>query len=533
MIEECPGNAAQRRKRLRFLPGLLLAVVILVLSMGWAYRGSLPTWGDEAFTLRIAQSSWADFNTEIKNDVHPPLYFWLARLCSDIFGPGSVRVLSQLIFLALIWETIRLARRRIEPGTGIVLVVLLIVSSAHLHLFGPMMRYYALAAVGVTSSTLLLLPPSGDVPAFGGSPYVHRSVWYAVFLWIALASSYMTAIVIPAHFIYMLSMPRADRRRFLLSLLISIICLIPFLPLFMAQVQGFHGKGMPGIVPLVIWVIIRLLFIIYSFLIGEFVRPWDWWLTIPTLIAFLFLVLLAWRMHKAPTGKLLWGVLMISLPLGALALTWIGIGVEFCASRLFFLAPLFLILIALGTADESLGSRMRSLGVGAVAILIGVNMVSTRNFSTGIGFIQSTYIIPWTRIADDIAANSTGYTVLFHDDETIEYWLDNNPNPDTFSLYSVLNGDEDLIDRTPDTVMVLYSPKSFTDRDLMSWRNLQHIQRRSCIERERIEYVREDETGMRWKSMLLRRDIYEVKKTLIVYNAAVLEWEEPEITSSH
>jgi hypothetical protein len=70
----------------------------------------------------------------------------------------------------------------------------------------------------------------------------------------------------------------------------------------------------------------------------------------------------------------------------------------------------------------------------------------------------------------------------------------------------------------PATVIALYSPRVLSDDEVKAvvWRI---FDREPVIDRS-VEYVREDETSVRWKSMLLGRQVYEAKKKLVVYNAA-------------
>jgi len=514
-VGSCPRSEDYRRVRARKLSFALLAGLLLVVSFLLAYRGPLPTWGDEAFTYRISLESWQNVNNEIRNDVHPPLYFWLSRVSGGIFGPGSIRYFAEIIFLLLVWQTIRLAKRRIGAGNDIILPALLIVSSAHLHLFGPMMRYYSLAALGVVTSTLLLLPPLKLPDIFGEKPILHRSVWYAVYLWIGLASSYITAAVIPAHLIYILTRPKSDRNKLLLALLIVILLFLPLIPLLLSQMEGIGGGIWSWFPSILITAIPRLFYTVYSFMLGEFIRPWDWWISVPSFISFCWLVYLAWKARSRPLGGMLWLVLTISAILGAMALALTGVGVEFCASRLFFLAPLFLILLGYGVTCTNPGTIQAKIGYLAIAVIVAANIVSTYNFHNRTNFIQSTYIIPWDEISRDVQTYATDSTLILTDDETLNYWLPENlaTNCRIGNIdYLMVQMDRETVEVIPDRIIVVYSPRTLGQdtHERIAWMTLD----------ARKEYIREDETSVRYKSMLLRRPVYEVKKFLIVYNTA-------------
>jgi len=516
-------SVESRCLQLRQAALMLLAGMLFVLSFILAFRGFRPTWGDETFTLRLLLASWEGFREEIARDVHPPLYFALTKVVAGILGISRVRPLVQLIFLVLVWTALRLTRRRIESQSDILFPVLLIASSAHLHLFGPMMRYYSLAAIGVTASTLLLLSPAIHVPLFGRKPILNRAVWYGVFLWIAIASSYLTLVIVPAHLIHILAMRRSETCRFRLVMLAALFFSLPFVPLFLAQMSNVAATW-PGLSMFVIKGLARLAFTVYSFGIGEFIRPWDWWLSIPALLAFCRLGYLAWTKRATRLGGLLWLTLATSIPLGVLALAKIGVGIEFTASRLFFLAPLFLILLGLGPSDRVTSGLKGRIGHVAIAVLVAVNVASTYHYRNGTHSLQSTYVIPWAGIAADIDSLSDrpDSTMLLYDDPTITWWLPDRLR-DSLDMSSLLG--MPLVSYAPGapverpaTVIALYSPRVVSDDDVRTY--VWYIFDKEPVMTRSIEYVQEDETSVGWKSMLLGRPVYEAKKKLVVYNAA-------------
>ena len=526
-----PANRVRRRYvLLRFV-----AAVLFVLSLALSFRGPRPTWADETFTLRIAPVYTRDFRHEIELDVHPPLYFALSSLAAelsprspnpndypDYSSPPTVRAFSYLIFLALLWMTLRLAGRRVDKPEDMLLPTFLILTSAHLALFGPMMRYYALSALGVMSATLLLLEPVRQPSHFPSRSTVHRAVWYAVAMWVALSSSYITAIVLPAHIIFLLRRPKSEARPFWFALGAVALASLPLLWLLKIQTAFVSHHGSAGLAGVVKGSIARLAFTIYSFLIGEFVRPWDLLLSIPALIAFCFLVFLAWKVRKTALGGLLWLMLAISLPLGAIALALIGVGVEFCPARLFFLAPIFLILLALGPASAGIAPRTAGLGAAAIFVLVVVNLASTFNFHAGNLYIQSTYVIPWKEIGTRIQeiSESSNETWVYTDDPTLNYWIE--PDYPTKLIPKDIWADEMMLPyregQGPDTIVLVYSPRAFTDEGIRNTATC--ALQRSAVLESSIEYLREDETAVRLKSMLLGRPVYEVKKVLAVYHAA-------------
>jgi hypothetical protein len=500
--------------------GLVTLVgIALVLSFSWSLRGPLPTWGDETFTLRVAAESWSDFWREITLDVHPPLYFALCKLAAGnesgrFISPPNVRALSYVLYALSMWLIFTLLRRRVAGMEALFYPMLLIVSSAHLALFSPMLRYYALSAIGVTCSTLLLLPETGYKASFQQKPLLPDYVWYGLSLFVAFASSYLTAVVLPAHLIYLLSRPRKESKPFLAAIGIVLLLSLPLIWLLAIQARNGHGLSNAGLTALVTGSIARLLFALYSFAIGESLRPWDWYATIPALIALVILAIPVCKLRRVQPGSLLLLTFSISLPLGAVVLALTGVGTEFSASRLMFLAPVFLIL--LGISASTYPPVRAKYSRIALLLLAAINLYSTVLYGTGESAIQSTYIIPWNRISTKVAENIRDGTLLLYDDDTLMYWLTGSQSPaDSINLNSL--DDLSRLDGYG-RVIIVYSPRDITATGIAG----------SVIDRldtdykwmENWSYAVEDEQSVRLKSMLLRRSIEPVKKALRVYDSA-------------
>ncbi|MGF1573980.1 MAG: hypothetical protein ACFCU1_13025 [Sumerlaeia bacterium] len=110
-----PQSRPESVSRKWLLPDVTFIILLFILSIVWLGRASDPNtfWGDEVFSLRLAQSSTAELIERTSFDAHPPLYylvlqatFWL----NDYLGqPPDVLVgrtsgLVVLLFASLgIW----------------------------------------------------------------------------------------------------------------------------------------------------------------------------------------------------------------------------------------------------------------------------------------------------------------------------------------------------------------------------------------------------------------------------------------------
>ena len=449
---------------------LLLVLSIIALfaaSTILAWRGPLPTWGDETFTLRLARDNWPDFWREIRLDVHPPLYFALSKIGADMWSgnsmaPPGVRTVAYLIYLLSIGIPLVLLYRRMSRQ-AFFFAAILIVTSAHLALFGPMLRYYALSSLGVTSATLLLIPEKNE-----RAPHA-RAVWYGIALLVAFWSSYLTAIIIPAHIFYLNKKARSEVKSFWTAMGIAVLLSIPLLFLLYAQIgMQKGGSTILRIFPIIKGFIARLLFSIYSFSLGEFLQPWHIG-TMIAIIAVVWLIISAWKLRKSDLGRLLWTSFLVGTIFGMLMLTILGIGIEFTASRLMFLAMPLLILIGAAAGEEMSGSIRGRITLLAFAMVVSFNVISTWNFHQGKDYIQSTYVIPWSKIADDVSSKLSDKAVLLYDDDTLPYWLPENPHiglsQNVNTISDGFNRQEFVGDNylrqlgNPSTILIVYSPR--------------------------------------------------------------------------
>jgi hypothetical protein len=110
-------------------------------------------------------------------------------------------------------------------------------------------------------------------------------------------------------------------------------------------------------------------------------------------------------------------------------------------------------------------------------------------------------------------------SVVLSDDDTFQYWLGDESNPIPIHNLFAIDNESDLLRSNDVTrIIVVYSPKNFSDdyvRDLV-----RTLSEREPVMVKEIDYLTEDENSMRWKSMLLGRQVEEVKKKLIIYNVA-------------
>lgn len=102
---------------------LLLTVIVLA---GLAFRLSPMLWTrdfwyDEAFTGVLLKSPWGEMNRMIFADVHPPLYYWLAKPIASLFGysPFGIRLLSVFASMAGLLSINWIGKKMFSWQTGL------------------------------------------------------------------------------------------------------------------------------------------------------------------------------------------------------------------------------------------------------------------------------------------------------------------------------------------------------------------------------------------------------------------------------
>lgn len=159
-------------------------------------------WFDEAFSTYIAQFSFWDIARYTAVDVHPPLYYWLLKVWSMVFGttPLAYRSLSIVLALAVIAAAFFFARRLF--GRKVAWVSLLFLTlSPMLVRYADEARMYTMSALIVVGATQLLMKATQTKQR-------NYWVWYGVLVSLGMWTHYFTALAWLAHWVWWACMRR-------------------------------------------------------------------------------------------------------------------------------------------------------------------------------------------------------------------------------------------------------------------------------------------------------------------------------------
>lgn len=191
-------------------------------------------WGDEGFSIRLAKMSVSQMVHATANDVHPPLYYFLAMFLYRVLGNhGYTYHLSAVLPYALILlVSCTFVRKRFGTLTAAILVTLSALSKSAIT-YNVEVRMYALAALFVLIAYLALYQ------IYQRGTFLDWSVFCVASLGAAYTHYYA---LISVAFFYLMLLPLLFRTReylwkILVAYIVTIIGYLPWLFILLASFQ--------------------------------------------------------------------------------------------------------------------------------------------------------------------------------------------------------------------------------------------------------------------------------------------------------
>lgn len=138
---------------------VVIAMIVSSLVVGVVLRfvALSPLWLDEALSVNIARLPYGEIGDALRQDGHPPLYYWLLHAWMDLFGTGSVAVrafsgLWSLGLFPLVW----VAARRLGGVRVAWFATILLALSPYAIRYGTETRMYAMMSVLAIAGWLLV-----------------------------------------------------------------------------------------------------------------------------------------------------------------------------------------------------------------------------------------------------------------------------------------------------------------------------------------------------------------------------------------
>ena len=209
-----------------------------------------PLWLDEALSVNIARLPLGEIGGALRQDGHPPLYYWLLHVWMDIFGTGTeaVRAFSGVWSLAL-FPLMWVAARRLGGVRVAWFATILLALSPYAIRYGSETRMYVMVSVLALAGWLVIddartRPTAGRLVAIGAitSALLWSHYWS---MWLLAAGGGLLAI-----HAWRSRADDADRRatlRIMAAMVVGGLTFIPWVPTLLYQ--GAH-TGTPWARPL-------------------------------------------------------------------------------------------------------------------------------------------------------------------------------------------------------------------------------------------------------------------------------------------
>ncbi|SJZ60483.1 Dolichyl-phosphate-mannose-protein mannosyltransferase [Pilibacter termitis] len=224
---------------------VLLTTSLLILL--YTQIQNLALWRDEAFTLQLLQHPTSEILSLTAQDVHPPLYYLLAKPVQLLSGGDlslEIRLLRLLSCLAIFLIAVlmyRHMRGKSYPSSTSLLTALLFTLMPHVLLSATDLRMYSFSQLFLFASYLLML-------RFLETSDLKHLALCSITSLLCLYTNYFAGLGAGVLFLYSLIvwLKRKNFRKALATLMFgigTILCYLPWLKILLHQLSTIQEKG--------------------------------------------------------------------------------------------------------------------------------------------------------------------------------------------------------------------------------------------------------------------------------------------------
>ncbi len=213
----------------------LIPILIAAAALRFYNNTAVALWHDEAFSALYIKYSWGEMMYRIGLDVHPPLYYWVLRLWSYVFGNGllSLRSLSILFGVLTVYVGYLFVKKALDNEKLALLAALFIA-------INPFQIQYSLEARMYTLGTFLALLSSYLLIKALASNKTSHWVYYAFAVAAAMYTHYYLVFTLLAqgiYFVYYIIREKNWTWKGWASYGLSIVLYLPWIPTLLEQLR--------------------------------------------------------------------------------------------------------------------------------------------------------------------------------------------------------------------------------------------------------------------------------------------------------
>lgn len=383
------------RKNDSFFPALTwrdIAVLVVGLAAFVGITASTVTkfsiWFDEAFGSYMVRFDFWSIARYTANDVHPPLYYWLLKIWTSLFGNTELGLRSMSIFfgvIAIVFAFL-LAHRLFGRKAAYLTLLLLIISPLYVR-YSQEARMYTLLTAEVVAATYMLVYASS---------VKKRWPWtvYGVLVALGMLTQYFAAFAWVTHWVWRYFTVRSTGESFKKTLKkvlskdwiwaygLAIVLFLPWLPFMAMQffiVQGF-GFWIP---PVTSMTLPNFLSDALMFTDDSGVKSW---LALAFYMLLLFFAYAIYHMQRTLSGspRRNYALMLLLIVVPTVILLIISMPPLRSAFIDRYLLPsvVFLAIVFAATLTSTASGVNKKLRVATALVLVGVSVVGVVNQAT-------------------------------------------------------------------------------------------------------------------------------------------------------
>lgn len=388
-----------RRERVFWLLALVTACVAFAARLGHE-----PLWLDETYSYAMAQHGLGDLLRLTAHDVHPPLYYSIAKASMAVFGASPISLRLPSVFASVGLVALGAGPvRQLWGRRAAALFAVLLVTSPGVLCFAQEGRMYALTTFLVTAAVVygqlaLFRTQTKDLFALG------------LFTWCAAMTHYFGLVAVAINGLLLLAQAarssKGRSRPLLLALGAASVAYLPWVFPFLQQL-GAVGRGF-WIPPTSLTLLTFGLVAPFTYKFEDIAFPWQALVSLGlvTLLVVSTSWVAAWRNRLPRAGAQAQNLTVFFLTLGFGL--WFSYFVQPIFMPRYMMACAGLLLLATAVALARLPGN--GWAVAGTLLLVALNLPAWLRIQT------ETFNGPFELLAAEVAAVGEPTPVLLHND---------------------------------------------------------------------------------------------------------------------